>query len=100
MAGRLRASGKMKLITGSSRKARVRVRTTTERSPSVTLRTGADRPVGCSIASMGGTLQRGTGEGVHYPGSVVRIALGQIDCTVGDLDGNVAKMAEWTARAN
>src|SRR5947208_13932887 len=30
---------------------------------------------------------------------MVRIALGQIDCTVGDLDGNVAKMAEWAARA-
>src|SRR5207244_12123851 len=26
-------------------------------------------------------------------------ALGQIGCTVGDLDGNVANMAEWTARA-
>src|SRR5213594_719344 len=30
---------------------------------------------------------------------VVRIALGQINTTVGDLDGNVAKMAEWAARA-
>ena len=30
---------------------------------------------------------------------MVRIALGQIDCTVGDLDGNVAKMTEWAARA-
>src|SRR5438105_5355202 len=30
---------------------------------------------------------------------MVRIALGQIDCTVGDLDGNVATMAEWTAKA-
>src|SRR5437763_8301817 len=30
---------------------------------------------------------------------MVRIALGQIDCTVGDLDGNVGKMAEWAARA-
>jgi NAD+ synthase (glutamine-hydrolysing) len=30
---------------------------------------------------------------------VVRIALGQINATVGDLDGNVAKMIEWTARA-
>jgi NAD+ synthase (glutamine-hydrolysing) len=29
----------------------------------------------------------------------VRIALGQINTTVGDLDGNVAKMAEWSARA-
>ncbi|MFN2544757.1 MAG: NAD+ synthase [Actinomycetota bacterium] len=28
----------------------------------------------------------------------MRIALGQINCTVGDLDGNVAKMAEWAAR--
>src|SRR5205823_5282752 len=28
-----------------------------------------------------------------------RIALGQINTTVGDLDGNVAKMAEWTERA-
>ena len=30
---------------------------------------------------------------------MVRIALGQIDTTVGDLDGNVEKMAEWTSRA-
>ena len=31
---------------------------------------------------------------------MVRIALGQINTTVGDLDGNVAKMAEWAARAS
>ena len=30
---------------------------------------------------------------------MVRIALGQIDTTVGDLEGNVATMAEWAARA-
>jgi NAD+ synthase (glutamine-hydrolysing) len=30
---------------------------------------------------------------------VVRIALGQINTTVGDLDGNVRKMTEWSARA-
>src|SRR5437879_8451284 len=30
---------------------------------------------------------------------MVRIALGQINTTVGDLDGNVAKMAAWAARA-
>jgi NAD+ synthase (glutamine-hydrolysing) len=30
---------------------------------------------------------------------VVRIALGQIDTTVGDLVSNVATMAEWAARA-
>ena len=30
---------------------------------------------------------------------MVRIALGQLNITVGDLDGNVARMAEWTARA-
>jgi NAD+ synthase (glutamine-hydrolysing) len=30
---------------------------------------------------------------------VVRIALGQIDTTVGDLEGNVATMAEWAERA-
>jgi NAD+ synthase (glutamine-hydrolysing) len=30
---------------------------------------------------------------------MVRIALGQINTTVGDLDGNAAKMAEWAARA-
>jgi NAD+ synthase (glutamine-hydrolysing) len=30
---------------------------------------------------------------------VVRIALGQVNTTVGDLDGNVARMAEWTGRA-
>jgi NAD+ synthase (glutamine-hydrolysing) len=30
---------------------------------------------------------------------VVRIALGQIDTTVGDLDGNVAMMADWARRA-
>jgi NAD+ synthase (glutamine-hydrolysing) len=30
---------------------------------------------------------------------VVRIALGQINTTVGDLDGNVRKMVDWTARA-
>jgi NAD+ synthase (glutamine-hydrolysing) len=30
---------------------------------------------------------------------VVRIALGQLNTTVGDLDGNVARMADWTARA-
>src|SRR5207253_8947931 len=37
---------------------------------------------------------------VHYPWyDVVRIALGQINTTVGDLGGNVAKMAEWSARA-
>jgi NAD+ synthase (glutamine-hydrolysing) len=30
---------------------------------------------------------------------VVRIALGQINTTVGDLDGNVAKIAEWAAHA-
>jgi NAD+ synthase (glutamine-hydrolysing) len=29
----------------------------------------------------------------------MKIALGQIDCTVGDLEGNVAKMVEWAARA-
>jgi len=29
----------------------------------------------------------------------VRIALGQINATVGDLGGNVAKMAEWSERA-
>src|SRR3954452_2247344 len=31
--------------------------------------------------------------------SMVRIALGQINTTVGDLDGNASKMAEWAARA-
>jgi NAD+ synthase (glutamine-hydrolysing) len=30
---------------------------------------------------------------------VVRVALGQLNPTVGDLDGNAARMAEWTARA-
>ena len=30
---------------------------------------------------------------------MVRIALGQLNTTVGDLDGNVARMIEWTARA-
>jgi len=30
---------------------------------------------------------------------VVRIALGQINTTVGDLEGNVGKMAEWAERA-
>jgi NAD+ synthase (glutamine-hydrolysing) len=30
---------------------------------------------------------------------VVRIALGQINTTVGDLDGNVEKMLEWSVRA-
>src|SRR5438067_11617973 len=30
---------------------------------------------------------------------MVRIALGQINATVGDLEGNVAKMAEWADRA-
>jgi NAD+ synthase (glutamine-hydrolysing) len=30
---------------------------------------------------------------------VVRIALGQLNTTVGDLDGNVARMVEWTNRA-
>jgi NAD+ synthase (glutamine-hydrolysing) len=30
---------------------------------------------------------------------VIRIALGQINSTVGDLDGNVEKMAEWAGRA-
>ena len=30
---------------------------------------------------------------------MVRIALGQLNTTVGDLDGNVASLAEWTARA-
>jgi len=30
---------------------------------------------------------------------VIRIALGQVNTTVGDLDGNVSKMAEWTGRA-
>jgi NAD+ synthase (glutamine-hydrolysing) len=30
---------------------------------------------------------------------VVRIALGQLNTTVGDLDGNVARMIEWTSRA-
>jgi NAD+ synthase (glutamine-hydrolysing) len=31
---------------------------------------------------------------------VVRIALGQINSTVGDLEGNVVKMAAWAARAS
>jgi NAD+ synthase (glutamine-hydrolysing) len=31
---------------------------------------------------------------------VVRIALGQLNITVGDLDGNVAQMTEWAARAS
>jgi NAD+ synthase (glutamine-hydrolysing) len=30
---------------------------------------------------------------------VVRVALGQLNTTVGDLDGNVARMTEWIARA-
>ena len=30
---------------------------------------------------------------------MVRIALGQLNTTVGDLDGNVQRMREWTARA-
>ena len=30
---------------------------------------------------------------------MVRIALGQINTTVGDLEGNVAKMADWASRA-
>jgi NAD+ synthase (glutamine-hydrolysing) len=30
---------------------------------------------------------------------VVRVALGQLNTTVGDLDGNVARLARWTARA-
>jgi NAD+ synthase (glutamine-hydrolysing) len=35
----------------------------------------------------------------RYACCVVRIALGQINTTVGDLDGNVATMIEWAARA-
>ena len=31
---------------------------------------------------------------------MIRIALGQINTTVGDLTGNTAKMAEWAARAS
>src|SRR5947209_20529081 len=31
---------------------------------------------------------------------MTRIALGQINTTVGDLTGNTAKMAEWAARAS
>ena len=31
---------------------------------------------------------------------MVRIALGQLNITVGDLGGNVERMAEWTARAS
>ena len=30
---------------------------------------------------------------------MVRVALGQLNTTVGDLDGNVARMVEWTVRA-
>ena len=30
---------------------------------------------------------------------MVRIALGQLNTTVGDLDGNVARMAEWATHA-
>jgi NAD+ synthase (glutamine-hydrolysing) len=30
---------------------------------------------------------------------VVRVALGQLNTTVGDLDGNVARMSDWIARA-
>ena len=30
---------------------------------------------------------------------MVRVALGQLNTTVGDLDGNVARLAEWTSRA-
>jgi NAD+ synthase (glutamine-hydrolysing) len=30
---------------------------------------------------------------------VVRLALGQLNLTVGDLDGNVARMTEWASRA-
>ena len=30
---------------------------------------------------------------------MVRVALGQLNTTVGDLDGNVARMVEWTTRA-
>jgi NAD+ synthase (glutamine-hydrolysing) len=30
---------------------------------------------------------------------VVRIALGQLDLTVGDIDGNVGRLAEWAAKA-
>ncbi|MEW6059226.1 MAG: NAD+ synthase [Actinomycetota bacterium] len=30
---------------------------------------------------------------------MVRIALGQVDTTVGDLDGNVTKLADWAGRA-
>ena len=31
---------------------------------------------------------------------MIRIALGQIDPTVGDLDGNVGLMTSWAARAS
>jgi NAD+ synthase (glutamine-hydrolysing) len=34
-----------------------------------------------------------------YALSMVRIALGQINTTVGDLDGNVDTMSAWAARA-
>ena len=30
---------------------------------------------------------------------MIRVALGQIDPTVGDLEGNVSKMASWAERA-
>ena len=30
---------------------------------------------------------------------MVRVALGQLNTTVGDLDGNVARMVDWTTRA-
>ena len=30
---------------------------------------------------------------------MVRVALGQLNTTVGDLDGNMVRMAEWTVRA-
>src|SRR6476646_7295516 len=31
--------------------------------------------------------------------TVVRVALGQVNCTVGDRDGNASAMAEWARRA-
>src|SRR4051794_19373602 len=33
------------------------------------------------------------------PAQPLRIALAQINCTVGDIEGNAAKIADWTARA-
>ena len=88
-ATRGRSTGRATTSSGSSARSSATVR----RAPTSSGRRTTSTSAAPSSARITGLAR------VAYASVVVRIALGQLNTTVGDLDGNVARMVEWTTRA-